>query len=887
MSAWRNFIHGLRALVGRDSVDRDLSDEMRQYLDEAVADGISRGLSPEAARRAAQIEMGSPAALKDHVRQSGWENALETFVADLRYAARQSIRNPGFSLLCILTLALGIGATTAIFSAVYPALFKPLPYPNPSRVVMIWESRDGSSELRPTFGTFHGLAADRTRSLAFTAVMRSWQPALVGSTEPERLEGQRVSADYFRALGVLPAQGRNFQSSDDVFNGPRVVIISNRLWQRRFASDPAIVGRELTLDDDLYLVIGVMPASFENALQPSAEIWAPLQYDVSLPVDGREWGHHLRMVGRLHDHVAPREAANELTVQLKSYASQFSAGYQSAGGPPNAILVKSLQKDVSESARPALLAILGAVFLVLLIAAINVTNLVLARGAQRRGEFALRSALGAGRARMIRQLLVESLLIAAAGGALGLAFAAFGVRAIVALSPPDIPRLADVHIDGAVLAFAIFITTIVGICVGLLPALHASAHDPQTTLQQSSRNTVKGHLLTRRILVVAEVSISLVLLVSAGLLLRSIRRIFSVDPGFNPDRVLTMQVDNTGHRFDGVAARARYFAQILNAVRAVPGVAGAALTSQLPLSGDTDVYGVEFAAMPSTTNEAAYRYAVSPGYFQAMQIPLRRGRYLDERDTASAPSAVMISESFARRIFPNHDPIGERIRVGPDARHADRPWATIVGVVGDLYQASLAVNDSDAFYITNAQWPWSDSDMSFVVRARGDAASLTPAIKQAIWSVDKDQPIVRVATMPAIVDASEAQRRFALVLFEAFGLVALLLAATGIYAVLSGGVNERTREIGLRAAFGASPRRILVLILGQGMKLAALGIAIGIVGVAIASRLLATLLFGIARLDPVTYFGVIALLGAVAAAACWFPARRAMRLDPMVALRHD
>lgn len=887
MSLRNRLMHGLRILFDRRSADRDLSDEMQNYLDEAVAAHVASGLGPEAARRAAQIELGSLTAVHDTVRQSGWESILETIAADLRYAVRQSIRNPGFSLLCILTLALGIGATTAIFSAVYPVLFKPLPYPHASCVVTIWETRDGKFELRPTFGTFHGLAADRTKSFAFTSVMKSWQPALIGSNEPERLQGQRVSADFFRALGVAPAQGRDFQSSDDILNGPRVAIISNRLWQRRFASDPAIVGRQLLLDDDLYVVIGVMPSSFENILEPSAEIWAPLGYDASLPADGKEWGHHLRMIGRLRDGVAPHQAADELTVQLKAFAPLFSTGYESSGGAPQGILVNPLQDDVSRAVKPALLAILGAVFLVLLIASINVTNLVLARGAERRGEFALRSALGAGRTRMIRQLLAESLLIAAAGGALGLAFAAFGIRAIVAMSPPDLPRTGDVRIDAVALAFAIVVTTFVGICVGLLPALHASANDPQSSLHQSSRGTVKGHLLTRRILVVAEISISLVLLVSAGLLFRSIHRIFSVDPGFNSSRVLTLQVDSTGHRFDDDAVRARFFAQALDAVRGVPGVASAAFTSQMPLSGDSDVYGIEFASVSSNNNEAAFRYAVSPSYFQTMQIPLRLGRYLDERDTVSAPVAVVLSESFARRIFTHEDPIGQRVRLGPDAGRADRPWSTIVGVVGDVKQDSLAIDDSDAFYTTNTQWAWGDSQMSFVVRARTDPASLTPEIKQAIWSIDKDQPIVRVASMPAIVASSEAQRRFALILFEAFGFVALFLAATGIYAVLSGGVNERTREIGLRAAFGASPRHILSLILGQGMRLVVFGIAIGIVGVTIASQLLATLLFGITRLDPVTYLGVIALLIAVAAAACWFPARRAMRLDPMVALRHD
>lgn len=389
----------------------------------------------------------------------------------------------------------------------------------------------------------------------------------------------------------------------------------------------------------------------------------------------------------------------------------------------------------------------------------------------------------------------------------------------------------------------------------------------------------------RRALVIAEVALALVLLVSAGLLLRSLQRLFAIDPGFDGAHLLTMQVQEAGRRFDSDEARARFFTQALEAVRQVPGVSDAAFTSQLPLSGDFESYGVEFEANPNETAEAGFRYAVSPGYFQAMKIPLRRGRLLDEGDRAGAPAAVLLSESFAKRKFGAKDPLGQRVRVGPSIGRADAPWGMIVGVVGDVKQTSLALSEADAFYTSSTQWAWVDNVQSLVVRTRGDAATLAPAVRSAVWSVDKDQPIVRVATMEKLLAASEAQRRFALILFEAFALVALV--ATGIYGVLSGSVTERLREIGVRLALGASRGDILGLVVRQGMTLAVLGIAIGLAGAIAASQALITLLFGISRLDPFTYLGVVALLLGVSGVACWMPARRAAQVDPASTLRAE
>jgi putative ABC transport system permease protein len=811
---------------------------------------------------------------------------MPIWVQDFHYALRQLRKSPGFACTAILILGLGIGATTAIFSAVNPILFEPLPYPHASRIMMIWYAAQDGSRIPQTFHTYRELA-ERNRSFDAIAVMKPWQPTFTGADQPERFDGQRVSASYFRLLGVAPALGRDFQAADDILHGPKVVIVSNGVWRRRFGADNTIMGRDIKLDDDHYTVIGIMPAGFDNVLEPSAEFWSPLQYDNGNIVSPqtREWGHHLRMVGRLKTGVSMLQARNDLDRIAHTPVSEFPR-------PPwasmdHGFIANLLGSDLASGVKPALVAISGAVLLVLLIACVNVTNLLLARGAQRRGEFAMRAALGAGRWRLVRQLLAESLLLATLGGALGMMVAQFGVRALVALSPPELPRVDAIRLDGTVFVFALGISALIGLVGGLIPARQASRGDLHMGLQRNSARTAGGPQLTRRVLVVTEFAIALVLLVSAGLLLRSLQRLFAIDPGFDAAHVLTMQVQESGHRFDDDSARARFFTQALEAVRQVPGVASAAFTSQLPLSGDYESFGVQFAADPNDNSEVGLRYAVSPGYFEAMRIPLRRGRVLDEHDGVGAPLAVLLSESFARRKFPGRDPIGQRLRVGPDIGRADRPWGTVVGVVGDVKQASLALSDSDAFYTSTTQYAWVDSVQSLVVRMRGDAAANTRAIKNAIWSVDRDQPVVRVATMDSLLAKSEAERHFVLILFEAFGLVALVLAATGIYGVLSGSVTERMREIGVRVAVGATRGDILALVIRQGLMLTAFGIVIGLAGAMAASQALITLLFGVSGLDPATYFGVVVLLTGVSLIACGVPAWRAAQIDPATTLRAE
>jgi putative ABC transport system permease protein len=891
---WLNqLIRRARMLRGREQFDRELDEEMRLHMELRGEEEAARGASSQDAQFAAQRRFGNALLLRERSQDAwGW-TWLVQMVQDVRYGARTLSLAPGFTVITVVTLALGLGATTAIFGAVNPILFEPLPYPHADRLMMIWETRPDRPRQNGTYGMYHGLA-ERSRTFESFAVLKNWQPSIARVDEkldrPDRLEGQRVTAGYFQVLGVSPMLGRDFQPSDDIRNGPNVVILGNAFWRRCFHGDPGIVGRPVMLDDSQgsagqrgsYLVIGVMPENFENVLAPAAEVWSPMQYDMMTEYPA--WGHHVRTVARLRPGVSVDQAAREIGVLGPAIVKEKNpSSYEQTVK----FTVTSLQDDVTRSVRPALLAVLGAVALLLVIACVNVTNLLLARGVQRRGEFALRAALGAGRNRLIRQLLTESLLIAMLGGVAGMAVAALGVRALVALSPPELPRLSAIAVDGTVFAFGLAITTLIGLAFGLFPAWHAARNDPYRDLQHGSRRTAGGHRRARSTLVIAEVALALVLLVGSGLLLRSLTRLFAIPPGFHASHVVTMQIQTSGHRFDDAAVSHRFFEQLLEAVKRVPGVTSAGLTSQLPLSGEKDEYGVTFdanSAQRPDEDHSAFRYTVSPGYLETMGIPLREGRLLDDRDTAGAPLAVLIPESYARREFPGADPVGQHLHIGPTT---GAPY-TIVGVVGDVKQLSLTVSKPDAIYVTRRQWlMFADGAMSLVVRAQGDAAALAPAIREAVWSVDKDQPVVRIATMDDLVAASEAERRFALIVFEAFALVALMLAAAGIYGLLAGSVAERTREIGVRAALGASRGNIVGLVFRQGMTLTTFGVAMGVAGAVAASRAIEGMLFGVSRLDAVTYAGVLGLIGGVAMVACAVPAWRAARVDPASTLRAE
>jgi putative ABC transport system permease protein len=870
----RRFVMMLR----REKLDRELEEEMALHIDLRAEEYFERGVISEDARAMSQRRFGNATLVREQSYEAwGWAWIDRLFV-DVRLAARQLRSAPGFVVLTVFVLALGIGATTAIFSAVNGILFESLPYPRAGRIVTMWEISGEGARNDGTFGMYQGLA-ERSRSLDSLAVLKPWQPTMTSADEPERFEGQRVSAGYFRVLGIRPFLGHDFTPSDDRLNGPNVVILSNKLWRRRFNADPAIVGRDVTLEGNNYSIIGVMPQAFENVLAPEADVWGPLQYDMS---QDRAWGHHLRTIGRLRPGVSIDQAAGELAplahqIVNEQHPQTYRGDFE--------VRLFSLQADITRGVKPTLLAIAGAVALVLIVACVNVTNLLLARGVRRRPEFALRIALGAGRKRLMWQLLTESLFLAVMGAAAGMAIAWIGVRTLVALSPPGLPRMAEIGLNGSVFVFGYAVATLVGFVFGLIPALQISA-SPYRDIQEGSRCTTGAQSRTRSALVITEVALAFVLLVSSGLLLRSLQHWFAVDTGFEASHLLTMQVQTSGRRFRENAVTYKFFEDALEAVRNVPGVTAAALTSQLPLSGDSDVYGVHFESSPVQTNtedHSAFRYAVSPGYIETMRIPLRRGRLLDDRDRAGSPLAALINESYANRNFPGIDPIGQRLRIGP----ANGPLYTIVGVVGDVKQVSLGLNRADSVYVTPSQWRFADNTMSLVIRTHGDPAGLAATVRTAVWSVDKDQPVVRIATMSDLVVASAAERRFALILFEAFAIATLILAAAGIYGVLTGNVSERTREFGVRAALGASRSNIVGLVVRQGALLTSSGVVVGLLGAAAASSAIAAMLFGVSRLDPATYAGVIVILCCVSLLACLVPAWRAVRIDPASTLRSE
>ncbi len=879
MSLWRQLSRGMRSLLSGGGADRRVDEEVQNFLDEAAADYEAAGLSSAEAQRAARLRVGNPLAIREDVRAAGWEHAFETLHADVRYAWRRVVRDPAFAAVTIATLALGIGSATAMLSIAAPVLVQTLPFPESDRIHAIWDLSANRARIEIAFGSFVEMQ-ERARSFEASAVARIWQPTVAGTGLPERLEGRSVSADYFAVFRMPPRLGRGFTREDDVPNAPRVAILSDRLWRRRFAGNPRIIGEQIALDGVGYQVVGVMPAAFEHRLMPAVDVWRPLQYDPALPsFQGREWGHHLRMFARLKPGIPHDVAAAELDRIANEPVAQFTRpvwAAMSAG-----LLVEPLHADLTREIRPATLAVLAAAVVLLLIACVNVVNLFLGRDAKRRAELAMRSSLGAGRWRLVRQLATETMTLVIIGGAGGLMMANLFVRVIADLGAQGLPG-APATVDLSVFVMACGVTAVVGGVVGLIPALANT--NLKSSVPQGGWQAGRGRQPIRRALVIIEVAFTVVLLVGAGLLFQSLRQLLAIAPGFDPANVLTMQVQVAGPTFADDAVTHRLFKDMVRAVGEVPGVGEVALTNQLPLSGDAEVYGVQVEANadPGAAG-GAFRYAVSPSYFAAMGIPLTRGRLLAEHDTSTSPRVVVISDSLARSRFGDADPLGQRLRIGA----ANTPWFTVVGVVGDVKQLSLETTWFDAVYMTPDQWHFADRAFTVVIKARGDAASLTPSAREAIWSVDKQQPIVRVATLASVITSTARQRSFALLLFEAFGLAALLLTAVGIYGVVSSGVTDRLREIGVRTALGASRRAILQMVMGEGTAMVAAGIGIGAVIAAAATRGLTALLFGVSPFDWVSYAAVAVTLIVVSAIACWIPARRASRVDPALTLRAE
>ncbi|HEX8144503.1 MAG TPA: ABC transporter permease [Pyrinomonadaceae bacterium] len=804
---------------------------------------------------------------------------MGTLWQDVRYGFRMLTKKPGFTIAAVLALAIGIGANTAIFSVVNAVLLRPLPYKEADRLTLVWlkgpEAAGGDRvplsvadflDWRAQNQVFEKVAAFGTNLFNYT-----------GGEMPEQVRGASVTADFFDILGTPAALGRTFLPEEDRPDASPVVVVSHSFWQKRLASDPHVAGRAITLNDKVYTIIGVMPAGFDFPQQES-QLWTAFQ----LQPPKRRGPYFLQGVARLKQGVTLEQAR----------AAMNLVGDPTQGPKPVAgdrFNVLPLSEFIVGDVRPALFVLLGAVALVLLIATANVANLLLARASAREKEISIRAALGASRARIIRQLLTESLLLAGLGGLLGLLLAYWGIDLLLALSPANIPRLHAVRIDAQVLLWTTLISLVSGIIFGLAPALQSARWNLNEALKEGGRSMTEsfGKRRLRSAFVIAEIALTLMLLSSAGLLIKSFLRLQRVDPGVNAERVLTMQIPLPRSRYEKDSARAAFYQQLLERVKAVPGVQAAAVSSSLPpdLISVSDNFSLEDqAATPADQLPAGDLLMVSPDYFRALGIPLVRGRYFNETDTADAPPVVIVNETLARQFFPGQDPVGKRFRQG--GAEQDQPFMQIVGVVGDVKYEGLEAKVQPAFYEPFLQSPWSDMYLA-VQSSTTDPLTLVPAIRQEVAALDKDVPVAAINTMDQLLFKSVAQPRFRTLLVAIFSAMALLLAAIGIYGVISYSVAKRTHEIGIRMALGAQRRDVLKMIVGQGMVLTLIGVLIGVAAALLVTRFMSGLLYGVTATDPLTFIAVSLMLALVALLATVIPAHRATKVDPMEALRYE
>lgn len=869
MSVWRQIARGLRGLVRRDAADRDAADEVQHYLEEAAAAHRSRGLPPAEAQRAAQLEIGNATVVREQLRGVGWENVVVTLVADLRFAWRLAARRPGFSVLVALTLAIGAGATTAIYSAVRPILFEPLPYPAPDRLVTVTERGRDGLPAGIGFATIKDIEAS-SRSFEALAAVGLWVPTLNGRAEPERVEGAKVSSTYFAVLGVRPFLGRDFRKEEDRPNAPRVAILSYGLWRGRFGGDSTVVGGPITVDGLPFTVAGVMPPGFENVIDPAVQIWEPLRYDVSLPYACRTC-HHLQAIGRLKAGIRVAAATSELNLISARLVADHPTEYEAPG-----MLVPALKDQVIGGVRSALLVLFGAAGLVLLIACANVASLVLGRALAHQRQVAMRTALGAGRRRLVQGALVEGAVLAAGGGGLGLLATAWCTPLLVRLAGPDLPRASDISLDGRVLVTCLGASALAAILTAVLPAWHAARLPPGEVLKSGGpERTVTGRGRLGGALLVGQLALTTVLLAGAALLARSFAGLTRVDPGFDPRHLLAADVDLPGVQYQRAAQRVEYVRRAEEALGAVPGVVTTAAGTGIPLAPGalsvTDHRGPDGTSRPVLMFIAA----VTPDYFRALGIPLLRGRALEADD----PNAVVIDAAVADEYFPGEDPIGKPITIYGNVTR------TVVGVVGNVRQEMLPIPAPMHAYEPYGSEPV--SHIHFLVVTRGAPALAAGAVRRALQAVDPDVPVDRVRPMTALMSASLAKQRLYAVLLGSFAVIALALSAVGVYGLASYGVSDRTREFGIRIALGADPHSLLRLVLGRAIVLGGLGLVIGLAAALAATKILRGLLYGVGPGDPASLAGAAALLLGATVAASFLPARRATRVDPMVALRAE
>jgi len=873
----------IREWIWRRRAEEEFSRELEEHLALLTEENISLGMTAEEARRTARVRLGGITQLREINRElHGWI-AMETFFQDVRYALRALRKSPGFTLVCVLTLGLGIGASTAIFSVVNCVLLRPLPYPNHERLVRIGEKHPGNgcglcgSFGNATYANFNDLERAAT-TVENTSAFREWSFNLTSDGEPEQVPGALVSGTFFAALGSKPLLGRMITPEDDTPGADNhAAVLSYALWQRRFGADRGIVGKALRINAESYRVLGVMPRGLDYP--EKSEVWCPLVPRGEFRDNRR--AHLLTIIADLR---AGRTIGN---AQAEISAIGDRIEKQNASEDPDmALATVSLKKSLVAPVQPALLVLTFAVGLLLLLACANLANLLLARAAARQKEFGIRAALGAGRGRLARQLLTESLLISLLGAGVGLGIAAWSLQFIAALDSQDLPRFGEISVDWRVLGFTLLISLFTGLLFGLAPALAGAKNDLNASLKDGAAASTGG---TRRgaskALVVPQFALAVVLLVGAGLLGNSFVRLLRVNPGFNQAGVLSLGLFLSPVEYPERDVRgALLLHQMLDSVRGVPGVRLAGLVTALPITGgaSTDFMIEGRPAPPANDEPSADIRSVDAAYFRTMAIPLLAGREFIDADNATSKRVIVVNETMARQYWPNENPLGQRVTMkdwGPPLT------GEIVGVVGDVKTNGLDEAVGPMIYWPCFQFPQLFN--TIVVRSDGDPLRLVAAVKAAIWAVNKNQPISKIETLEQVLSESLARRRLYMILLGVFAGAALLLAGVGIYGVVSYSVSQRTQEIGIRIAVGAARRDVLRLVVGQGARAALLGIAVGVAAALALTRLMASLLFGVSAADPLTFMSVALLLTLVALAASYIPARRAMRVDPMVALRHE
>ncbi|MGA3048320.1 MAG: ABC transporter permease [Terracidiphilus sp.] len=891
----------LRALLYRffgifRPADADFAAELESHIAMHTEDNVRLGLAPEEARRQALIRLGGAEQTRQTYRQRSRLPSLETLAQDAAYALRVLRKNPSFALITIFTLALGIGANTALFSIVNSVLLNPLPYPHPDELVAVHESKANFDQGSIPYPNFRDWQRDN-KTLAALAISHQRRFTFTGTGDAERVLGDYVSSDFFSILGVKPVLGRLFAPGEDEIGRSPLVLISAGFWARKFASRPDILGQTIALDGRNFTIIGVLPEDFDLAVGNfrAGDLYVPIGQWQTPALNNRFAGLGLHGIARLKPGITLAQAQAD----MNGVTDHLALAFPQADHGVHASIV-SLRQSVVGSVEPLLLVLLGAVGFVLLIACMNVANLLLARSSARTQEFAIRSALGAGRIRIVRQMLTESTILALAGGALGLLLASWGTHAIVKLVPVALPRASHIHLSVPVLCFTFAVSLGVGILFGLLPAWKVSRQKLQDTLKEGSRSVSGTRHRTRDLLVVFEIAMALVLLVGAGLMIRSMIALSRVDPGFDPNGVTTFSLaappSMSTASPDAVRA---YYREVERRIMQVPGVAGVSfMNASIPMTGNDDemLFWMENEPKPQNSNDMRWslNYVVQPGYLKLMGIPVLRGRFFTSADNEHSPPVIVVDDRFAHQFFGNQDPIGKHINLDDYDRQA-----TIIGVTGHVMQWGL---DNEArtplhaeMYLSFMQL--SDDDMSFqdglginvIVRSRGESQVAIAEIQNALRQMNREEVVYDVQTMNQIIADSLSERRFSMILLGLFAGLALLLASVGMYGVISYLVTQRTQEIGIRMALGADRRQVLRWVLKQGGRLAFIGVVVGIISALALTQLMArsSMLYGVHTYDPWTLSGVTVLLAAVALAACYIPARRAMRIEPMQALRTE